>query len=241
MLPFSLTDGRCSVPSEGFPAVRLAWMWTRVPRPCTRSHLLMDRFACPRSGRRCAAYQSSKAALWNPRGSCWSKSRLPLMCYAGLQRQDDGGVGAGRRSNRCSSLRAPFRWDWNSDTEPRSGRSPRRKASPTTGWCSSAARITATSSTSWRKSCFTCTKVSPNQKEVGACLNWICPQRAKARGNRSCFCRLSVATNSWCSLAESGSLVISFSGTGQLFPSCFYNRKMWSSIILCGYYFFFQV
>lgn len=62
--------------------------------------------------------------------------------------------------------RVPFRWNWSWDTGPRSERNPRWKGSPTTGWCLSEARSTATSSTLWRKWFFTCMKASPNQKEV---------------------------------------------------------------------------
>lgn len=36
-----------------------------------------------------------------------------------------------------------------------------------TGWCSSEALSTATFSTLWRKSSFTCTRASPGRKEVG--------------------------------------------------------------------------
>lgn len=80
----------------------------------------------------------------------------------------------------------PSRWSWSWGTEPRSGRNPPWRASPTTGWCLSEGLSTATFSTLWRKSSFTCTRASPGRKEVvGSLLGWALgggPERVQAVG-----------------------------------------------------------
>lgn len=79
---------------------------------------------------------------------------------------------------RLSPRSAPSRWSWSWGTEPRSGKNPPWRASPTTGWCLSEGPSTATFSTLWRKSSFTCTRASPGRKEVGRA------RRGQPRRNR---------------------------------------------------------